>query len=60
MKQIPRWIILKYDEQPPVFLCERCGARRPPCLPAEVNDFVLQVAAFAESHKRCLPNGGRS
>ena len=52
-KKIPDWIKLKYDVQPPVFMCERCGATRECHLPAAVDDVVKQGYAFADSHKYC-------
>jgi hypothetical protein len=52
-KKIPNWVLLKYDIQPPVFMCERCGAKREAHLPAAIDDFVKQGKAFAESHKYC-------
>ena len=33
MKKIPDWIKLKYDVQPNVFECERCGKTRQVHLP---------------------------
>jgi len=51
--KIPKWVVLKYDVQPPTFRCERCGSTRIAFLPAAVDDFVKQGAAFGESHKFC-------
>uniref|UniRef100_A0A6M3IM62 Uncharacterized protein n=1 Tax=viral metagenome TaxID=1070528 RepID=A0A6M3IM62_9ZZZZ len=52
-KKIPDWIKLKYDVQPPVFECERCGVTRELHLPAAIDDALKQGQAFAESHKFC-------
>ena len=53
MKKIPRWIFLKYDQDPNYFLCKCCGGTRPVHLPAAIDDVVKQSEAFAESHKYC-------
>ena len=57
MKKIPKWITLKYDVTPNVFVCERCHTVREVHLPAAIDDVVKQSEAFAESHKYCKPNG---
>lgn len=52
--KIPAWIYVKYDVQPPIFLCERCGQTRPVHLPAGIGDDAQkQAEAFAEGHKYC-------
>jgi len=51
--KIPDWIIIKYDVQPPVLVCERCSETRELHLPAAVDDVVKQAQAFAEGHKFC-------
>lgn len=51
--KIPKWIILKYDVQPPEFTCLNCGEKRIAHLPASITDFVKQGEAFAYSHKFC-------
>ena len=53
MKTIPNHIIVRYDQEPNILLCERCGQNRVIRLPAEIEDFILQARAFAESHKDC-------
>ena len=53
MKKIPDYIILKYDQEPQIMACNKCGGYRKVHLPAAVDDFIKQAEAFAESHKWC-------
>ncbi len=53
MNKIPDYIILKYNCQPPLLICERCDGRRPLHIPASIDDVLLQARAFAATHKNC-------
>jgi len=47
------WIILKYDIQPPVLRCERCGKTETVILPAPVDDLLKGWKEFSNKHKNC-------
>lgn len=51
--KIVRHIIVKYDVQPPLMVCQNCGQTRTISLPCSVNDFVHQAEGFSDSHKNC-------
>jgi hypothetical protein len=53
MKKIPKWIFIKYDVKPPLFICSMCGEPRELHLPAPISDVLKQAEAFAESHMNC-------
>jgi hypothetical protein len=53
MSSAADWVVIKYDVQPPVLKCERCGATQVLALPMSVSFFVGGVEAWAFHHRYC-------
>ncbi len=56
----PDWVVVKYDVQPPMLLCERCGATETLRLPMSVSFLIGGVEAWGERHSTCLSKGDRT
>ena len=50
-----RWVVVKYDVQPPLLLCERCGESRALKLPMSIDDLGKLSKAYIALHKLCPP-----
>ena len=56
--QDDEWIFLKYDVQPNLFICERCGDSFPIQTPCSSKMMIAVGEAFTKQHKRCTPRPG--
>jgi hypothetical protein len=45
--------VFDYSKQPPVFLCQVCGATREAPLPMAVTELVTLSDAFTRGHRSC-------
>lgn len=46
-------VVIKYDVQPPVMLCERCGCEQALGLPCPLPELCARGEAFAAAHADC-------
>jgi hypothetical protein len=52
------WVFLKYDVQPNLFVCERCGDSFPIKTPCSAKMMIAVGDAFMKQHKHCKPRLG--
>lgn len=46
-------IVVRYDTQPPVFLCTRCGNSEELMLPVRISQLSKLCRAFTLKHEDC-------
>ena len=47
------WLVIKYDVQPNVFLCERCNMTYAFSTPCSFKMLDSMMTAFISDHKKC-------
>lgn len=47
------WIFLKYDVQPNLMICERCGEKVLAPMPCKISTAIEMFKGFAKAHKKC-------
>ncbi len=57
-REVEEWIFLKYDVQPNLFICERCGDTFPIQTPCSGKMMIAVGDAFNKQHKRCKHKPG--